>query len=792
MENSDTLKSEIKALRERLSRLRKASQRISESPDTGAVLREVVMDACTLTGAGIGGITTRDGSGKMFDFVTHGLSPNEQRKLVDLPQWARLWDYLRALPVPLRLKDLASHLASLELPGHALMERSFMSMPVRHQGEPVGIFYLLGKEDAQEFTIEDEEIFVLFASLSGAAIANSCKLLDEQQARAKLEALIETTPVGVVVIDARSGTLLSINRESRRIVGDLCKPGQPAEELLKVVEVHRANGYEIVNEGYLLDWLLGDAETIRAEEITIKVPDGRKVTALINATAIVSDTGEVASVVVTMQDMTPLEELERQRSEFMSLVSHELTAPLSTIKGCTTTAVDSSSILSTAESELFFRIIDIQADHMRKLIRDLMDSTKIETGSLTLSTEPEELVAMVEKARNKFIEGGRRNPVQIDLSPDLPRVRADQHRIVQVLVNLLTNAARHSPDSATIEVAARLKSVYVEVSVVDEGPGIPTERMPHLFRKYARSGGEDRGVGVDLGLAICKGLVEAHGGRIWADSEGTGMGTRFTFSIPAVEEARTDAGQAPGRMRPQFVQGDSGKPLVLVVDDDTQALGYIRETVEKAGYRTAVTGDPEKVNGMVEIHQPDLVLLDLLLPGTDGIELMKNLPEKSDRPVIFLSAYGRDETIARALELGAADYIVKPFSPTELIARIQAALRRHTGPPEPFQAGGLVINYEERRVELKGTPLRLTATEYDLLRVLSTHAGRIVTYDKLLSSVWQMRNSVDARVVRVFVKRLRRMLGDDAKNPTYIFTEPRVGYRMARPDDLRERLSSPR
>ena len=529
---------------------------------------------------------------------------------------------------------------------------------------------------------------------------------------------------------------------------------------------------------------LSETEVIRAEEIIIEVPDRGKITTLINVTPIVSEEGEVKSAVATMQDMTPLEELERQRNEFVNMVSHELAAPLSSIKGCSTTAVGRSSVLSVAESQQFFRVIDMQADHMRKLISDLTDSAQIETGLLSLSTEPTDLGFMVEQARSMLLESGRQNSVQVDLPPDLPRVRADQKRTVQVLVNLLTNAARHSPDSATIKVEAQLKWVYVEVSVIDEGRGIPAERLPHLFRKYARSGSEDRGVGAGLGLATCKWLTEAHGGRIWADSEGTGLGTRFTFTIPVVDEVQSQVDRAPGRKPPEPGHKNNQIPLVLVVDDNPHDLVYIRDAVESAGYRTSVTGDPEKVKESVEAHQPDLVLLDLLLPGTDGIELMKNLPKHTDRPVIFISAYGRDDTITRALELGAADYIVKPFSPTELVARIQAVLRTHTGPLEPFQAGDLVINYEERQVELKGNPVRLTATEFDLLRVLATHAGRIVTYDQLLSSVWQTRNSGDAWVVRVFVRKLRRKLGDDAKNPTYIFTVPRVGYRMARPNEL--------
>ncbi len=792
MEHTDTLNTELMALKERLSELGKASLRISDCDDLRTLLREVVTGACALAGAKIGVIATRagsglmGGSGQMHDFVTHGLSPGEERKLLDLPHVSGLWEYLKEEGEPLRLKNLSSHFASLDLPGHTLMEGCFLGMSVRRQGAPAGCLYLFGKQDGHEFTREDEGIITLYVSMAGMAIANARKHHDDLQAKADLEALIETTPVGIVIFEARSGTMLSINKEARRIVGDLCTPGHPAEELLKVIRVTRADGSEIALEEYPLARFLGKAEVIRAEEIIIEVPDGRKITTIINATPIVSEQGEgeVVSVVVTMQDMTPLEELERQRTEFVSMVSHELTAPLVSIKGCTTTAVGSSSVLSAAESEQFFRIIDLQADHMRKLISDLMDSAQIETGSLSLSIEPADLAVMVEKARNLFLDGGRQNPVQIDLPRDLPTVRADQHRIVQVLLNLLTNASRHSPDTAAISVEARLESVYVAVSVVNEGPDIPTERLPHLFRKYARNGSKDRGVGVGLGLAICKGLVEAHGGRIWAESKGSGLGTRFTFTIPVVEQVETDAAQAPGRKPPQSGRIERLKPLVLVVDDDPHALGYIKEIVESAGYRTKVTGNPEEVKELVEVHQPDLLLMDLLLPGTDGIELMKSLPERPDRPVIFLSVYGRDETIARALELGAADYIVKPFSPTELIARIHAALRRHSGPPEPFKAGDLVINYEERRVELRGNPLRLTATEFDLLRILSMHAGRVVTYEQILSNVWQMRNPGDARVVRVFVKKLRHILGDDARKPKYIFTEPRVGYRMARPSDL--------
>ena len=163
---------------------------------------------------------------------------------------------------------------------------------------------------------------------------------------------------------------------------------------------------------------------------------------------------------------------------------------------------------------------------------------------------------------------------------------------------------------------------------------------------------------------------------------------------------------------------------------------------------------------------------------------MERTPEMDRLPVIFISGYGRDELIAKAFEMGAADYIVKPFSQTELLARVRAALRRRGKPPRTFQSGELTIHYEERRVTLAGLPVRLTAIEYKLLRALSVNAGRTVTYESLLRQVWGRRDTTDYRTVRPFVRRLRQKLGDDAASPTYIFNERQVGYRMARQSDV--------
>ena len=785
MKSPDDLDRENEALRERISRLSAASVRINASLDLNTVLQEIVDSARDLIGARYGLIATIGEDGQGQDFVTSGMTPDEHRQLAAWPDAQRLFEHLRELAEPFRLRDLPSYVRSLGFSSDLMLTMTLLGTSIRNQDVPVGNFFLGEKEGGTEFTSGDEEVLVLFASQAATAIVNARTHRGEQQARADLEALIETSPVGVVVFDARTGDLKSINREARRIVESLRTPDVPLEELPKAVMCRRADGRESALNQFPMAHQTNSFDTVRAEEVVLSVPDGSSVTTLLNATPIPSVDGTVESVVVTLQDLAPFEELERSRTEFLGLVSHELRAPLAAIKGSAATARGASRILDPAEVRQFFRIIEEHADQIDGLIGDLLDAGRIEAGMLSVDPEPAEVAGLVDQARNTFLSSGGRHTLQIDLPPDLPRVMVEHQRIVQVLNNLFSNASRHSPESSPIRVAAARDGVFVALSVSDEGRGVPPDQLPHLFRKHAALAGSEQQDGVrgaGLGLAISKGLVEAHGGRIWAESVGAGRGTRFTFTIPVADEAagRAAAGVLPSR-GPAARQARE-PTRILVVDDDPLTLRFVRDALAEAGYAPHLTGDPREISGLVKTHQPQLVLLDLLLPGSDGIELMQSVPELSDLPVIFISAYGRDETVAKALQAGAADYIVKPFSPTELTARVQAALRRRAE-PEPFLLGDLAIHYEQRRVTVAGRPVELTVTEYELLRLLSLNAGRVLTYETLLRQVWGGWDSTGAYRVRTFVKKLRRKLGDDSVSPAYILNERGVGYRIPKPQD---------
>ena len=417
METHDDLRRENEALRARISALSAASLRISASLDLATVLNEVVESARALTGARFGAIATIDEAGAPQDFVTSGFTEAEHQRLAEWSDGPRLFEHFRDLEGPLRIADVPAYVQALGFPTDRLPSKTFQGTPMRHRGVHVGNFYLVEKEGGEAFTDEDEEILVLYASQAATAIANARTYRAEQRVRADLEALIETSPVGVVVFDVGTGHPVSLNREARRIVDSLRMPGHTAEDLLGILTCRFADGREIMLDEFPLARALSGAETVRAEEIVLSVRDGRSVTILVNATPIHAEDGAVASVVVTMQDLAPLLELERMRAEFLGMVSHALRTPLAAIKGSTTTVLGAARLVAPAETRQFFRIIDEQADRMNGLLADLLDAGRIDEGTLSVSPEPSEVGPLVDQARNTFLSGDARHAVLIDLPP---------------------------------------------------------------------------------------------------------------------------------------------------------------------------------------------------------------------------------------------------------------------------------------------------------------------------------------------------------------------------------------
>jgi two-component system, OmpR family, KDP operon response regulator KdpE len=222
-----------------------------------------------------------------------------------------------------------------------------------------------------------------------------------------------------------------------------------------------------------------------------------------------------------------------------------------------------------------------------------------------------------------------------------------------------------------------------------------------------------------------------------------------------------------------------GRERVLVVDDEAPIRRALRTALAGHGYEIAVAEDGEAALATIATWAPDAVVLDLMMPGTDGFEVVRQTRTWSSVPIVVLSVRGEERSKVEALDLGADDYLTKPFGMDELLARLRAVLRRRGAPPVPRLAfGDVAVDLARRVVTKGGREVHLTPTEYDLLRVLAANADKVLTHGQLVERVWGNRAGEATQELRVYVNYLRRKLEDDPARPRWLVTEPGVGYRL--------------
>jgi two-component system, OmpR family, KDP operon response regulator KdpE len=223
------------------------------------------------------------------------------------------------------------------------------------------------------------------------------------------------------------------------------------------------------------------------------------------------------------------------------------------------------------------------------------------------------------------------------------------------------------------------------------------------------------------------------------------------------------------------------KPVVLVVDDEPQILRVMRASLPVRGYEVITASSGEEALTQLRKHVADVVILDLVMPEMSGLEVCRRLREFSSVPIIVLSAKGSEGDKVAALDLGADDYVTKPFGMDELMARVRAVLRRLSSSETDqrvLTVGAIYIDTDERRVVVAGKEIRLTPKEFEVLKYLVRNAGKVVTHQALLQSVWGWQSTDQIEYLRVAINQLRRKIEPDASHPRYILTEPWVGYRF--------------
>ena len=380
---------------------------------------------------------------------------------------------------------------------------------------------------------------------------------------------------------------------------------------------------------------------------------------------------------VVLQDVTKFRLVDQLKSDMVATVSHELKTPLTSIQMAVHLLLEEIvGPLAPKQIELLLAARQ-DADRLLAMLNDLLDLTRIEQGRVRLDLKPVAPSGLVAEAIGRF-EGQAQDAgvgLESAVAPGLPPVLVDGDRIKHVLDNLIGNALAHTPRAGSVRVSAdaEYEGATVRLAVSDDGEGIAAEHLPRVFDRFYRAPGARPG-GAGLGLAIAREIVEAHGGRIEGEQR---AGTREHLHRPTAREAR-------GRSGPL-----SRNPRILIVDDEPNVRLVFRTTLESSGYDLAQAEDGRAALASLAGGGFDLVLLDLQMPGMDGMETLRRLRESGGEvPVVIITAHGSVPHAVRAMKLGAIDFVAKPLSPDTLRRVVADVLARHglkaaTKPPAP-------------------------------------------------------------------------------------------------------------
>jgi PAS domain S-box-containing protein len=644
---------------------------------------------------------------------------------------------------------------------------------------------ILGLFAAGLVVVGFRQIIVLLRNLEAersrtATLAEEVRALYEaaQTERRRLQTVFDNSPEGIVVAETPEDRIVLMNQAATALLGPL-RPDTPLAPHPLVGRAFLPGGQPCPPEELPLVATLREGSEQRGE-LVVATESGERVPLYITSVPLCDDAGDVRGAVAVIQDLRQLREVERLKSDFVALVSHELRTPLTAIKGASQTGLGR---IGRAEPERLFdlmRIVDEQSDRLQELIDNLLSLSQLEAGALRLRRETVALPPLIEGVVRRLRERAAGVSLQLELPAALPPVSADPRRVEQVLANLIENAQKFSPVRGAITVSAVADGTVVRVSVRDQGPGIAAADRERVFERFYQSAQPaTRSVGgTGLGLAICKALVEAHGGRIWADAA-PGGGALLQFTLPALPGEVTYPEPAPLALDAQ------GPARVLVVDDDPALRRVVTHGLEDAGYRVLTAAEGQAALDALSQQVPDVVLLDVMLPGTDGFALLRQIREWTAVPIIMLTARASEQDVVRGLHLGADDYVTKPFRLSELLARIEAVRRRSqagpaAGEPTLIENGPLAIELAQRRVTVSGAEVTLTPTEYRILAHLARHVGRVLTHEQILQAVWGEGYGSENHYLWVHVAHLRQKIEADPRQPRLILTERGVGYRMAR------------
>jgi PAS domain S-box-containing protein len=501
-----------------------------------------------------------------------------------------------------------------------------------------------------------------------------------RQVNEELRALVEASPLAIVGYDA-NGNVVSWHGGAERLFGWTSAEvvGGPLDHVPpdKIDELHQLRERVLRNGDSLTD-----LETVRLRK------DGSKIEVSISTAALHDPAGRLSGVVAVYSDIAErrraaanqrareaAEAANRTKSQFLANMSHELRTPLNAIIGFSELLEDQAYGDLNERQHKYVTNILSSGRHLLQLVNDILDLAKVEAGRLTVEAS-EFTVGTALDDMQRIVEPlalAKRIALTVECGVDLPRLTADRPKVKQILYNLVSNAIKFTPEGGRVDVAAREQAEGIVISVADTGIGIAKEDLERVFLEFEQldSSYARQQEGTGLGLALTRRLVELHGGRIWVESE-IGRGSTFSFVLP-LTPGRPSTDTSP-RQATALPDPSDHRPLVLVVEDEKVGSELLSNYLSKHGYAVVPARNGAEAIDLARWLRPSAITLDILLPDTDGLEVLatlRSLPETRDIPVVVVSMSDNREL---GFSLGAAGWLVKPVEREQFLEMVSQVM----------------------------------------------------------------------------------------------------------------------
>jgi PAS domain S-box-containing protein len=492
------------------------------------------------------------------------------------------------------------------------------------------------------------------------------RTLELERLTSQHQSILDSAGEGIIGLD-RTGRVTFANPVAGEIVG------RSAEELVgtalqEVLRVHDGEGIEIPAADHPATAAMAEGRVQSMTDAVHRRHDGEDVPIELTVTPR-RDAGEVTGAVVLFRDVTERRALDKMKNEFVSVVSHELRTPLTSVRGALGLLQGGLLADSPPKAQRMIAIAVESTDRLIRLINDILDIERITAGNIATRRRECSAADLVDRAVREMRGLALQAGVTVTKGLSTGRLDADPDQIVQTLTNLLSNAIKFSSLGDTVRIAAVEDADTVLFTVSDEGRGIPGDELEAVFGRFAQIDSADtrENDGTGLGLAICRGIVELHGGRIWAESV-LGQGSAFKFTLPAV----------PGRADSAAEPDDRTRPTVLVCEADPQARAVICDVLSAHGYRVTVADSSEQAMSLATAQVPSAIVMDLGLLGAQGWAAFGDLraDERTRRvPMVILGGSEKEDTP------GDTAWLSRPLDVTALLSKLDRAVRGLDGRP---------------------------------------------------------------------------------------------------------------